>query len=1094
MRSKHSNDAETRVRHHNFPSCEAVSCCRNCCLPLPTVKGRKIHEKRAHGGQIEAQQGGSSPSSEENEEANGDFRASQESQENISFSLISANNAQSQQPIIMAQVVQTVGSDPAVENQDMQLVLDEGITVNTLLTTFNQGLFTLHHRWISPMRVISTNLIQLIMNNDDNSEYARVAFFILPGLLKAISIIKSPKPIDFLNSCISPTFLSHLSKYIIQQAAYVHRKVIALRERNGRRRTHTRSTHCRKAEHIIITRHRRRIERLFRDGRCAAATNVVEQAHQALSSPLAVQPSLPPTLDQTQHILLGLNPIATEDDYIPPPEPGGIIIDSFDFEPAFIQCCIRDLPKGSANGASGWSYNVIHQLYANPNEEAAHHLSILSLFLSSLANGKLSNHLWTTSRAVLIPKPEAGKFRPIGIGEAWYRLLGRCILKDVGAEVGQQLKPIQMGCGVSGGSEIAARMAQVFLDAHPCHILIKTDFKNAFNLTPRRLMLEGLERYCPRLVPWFRWAYGGSSPLVDSLGRTVGSSQRGCRQGDPLAALLFCVAIQGSLVEVKELLQHVCDEATSGSRPIPMHMLQHPGAVIAYMDDCTIAVPACLANHVAGELSSIFEATGLILNKQKCRFIGPEAANIADPEFACDPEGDIILGSPTGTNGYRALQCQSLVDKMEVALPTLVRLQLDPMIATNLIRYCINTKACYLARVQEPQQSRMALEKMDMSVDLALCRIAEHIPRNPQQPVAEDQSDTIGVISILRSIPLHHGGLGIQRHSWVSGQVACIKSRNITRAFAEEFFSDTAGFGEAIDRWPAMSIGDNPEDPDVPGVDPQNGELRNLAEAAFIAKAASLHNNLLTLGMKSHAAWFLSSQFEGSGRWISPPVGIQRLPHLTIRREEYRQALRARLLLHPLEEQLRSQPNQVQHCHCLREPYQHRQQNGVLSVAEPFHCLDCVRAKGLLKGRHDAVMEVLDKFIKKRFPGTSITREPVIQTRPEVQEQLRADLMVCLPQPSGRHFIIDVTVSNPAAPTYRAQAIRSHEVVQATNSRRDLDKTARYHGLSSPDITLVAPRRYFTFNVEATGRLGASACLFVEELYLASGRHWELAN
>jgi hypothetical protein len=48
------------------------------------------------------------------------------------------------------------------------------------------------------------------------------------------------------------------------------------------------------------------------DGRCAAATNVVEQAHQALSSPLAMQPSLPPALDQTQHILLDLNPIATE--------------------------------------------------------------------------------------------------------------------------------------------------------------------------------------------------------------------------------------------------------------------------------------------------------------------------------------------------------------------------------------------------------------------------------------------------------------------------------------------------------------------------------------------------------------------------------------------------------------------------------------------------------------------------------------------------------------------------------------------------------------------------------------------------------------
>jgi hypothetical protein len=51
-----------------------------------------------------------------------------------------------------------------------------------------------------------------------------------------------------------------------------------------------------------------------------------------------------------------------------------------------------------------------------------------------------------------------------------------------------------------------------------------------------------------------------------------------------------------------------------------------------------------------------------------------EAANIADPEFACDPEGDIILGSPTGTNGYRAPQCHSLVDKMEAAcgLPELL--------------------------------------------------------------------------------------------------------------------------------------------------------------------------------------------------------------------------------------------------------------------------------------------------------------------------------------------------------------------------------------------------------------------------------------
>jgi hypothetical protein len=77
---------------------------------------------------------------------------------------------------------------------------------------------------------------------------------------------------------------------------------------------------------------------------------------------------------------------------------------------------------------------------------------------------------------------------------------GRCILKKIGGEVVDLLVPILMGFGLSGGSEIAARMSQVFLDAHPGHVLIKTDFKNAFNLFPCRLMLEGVQTFYPRLL------------------------------------------------------------------------------------------------------------------------------------------------------------------------------------------------------------------------------------------------------------------------------------------------------------------------------------------------------------------------------------------------------------------------------------------------------------------------------------------------------------------------------------------------------------------------------------------------------------------
>ncbi len=200
------------------------------------------------------------------------------------------------------------------------------------------------------------------------------------------------------------------------------------------------SHHRRRSDHIVITRHKRRLEKLFREERYSSATRVLEQPHKSLKDPTVTAAAAPSSLEQTREILLGLNPQATVADDLPsveddPAKPG----EPFLFDQAFVQRCVRDLPKGSANVASAWSYNIIHRLYAAPSEGAEFHLTTLATFLSKMANGMLGNRLRTKSRAVLIPKPEAGKFRPIGIGEAWYRLLGRCILKEVGREVGGQL-------------------------------------------------------------------------------------------------------------------------------------------------------------------------------------------------------------------------------------------------------------------------------------------------------------------------------------------------------------------------------------------------------------------------------------------------------------------------------------------------------------------------------------------------------------------------------------------------------------------------------------------------------------------------------
>jgi hypothetical protein len=370
-----------------------------------------------------------------------------------------------------------------------------------------------------------------------------------------------------------------------------------------------------------------------------------------------------------------------------------------------------------------------------------------------------------------------------------------------------------------------------------------------------------------------------------------------------------------------------------------------------------------------------------------------------------------------------------MVEDMTACLPTLVRMKVDPAIGINLIRYCINPRASYLARVQDVE-AIPALHQFDVAVDIAICRVAEHTHR-----LTDEEEDNghrpITITATVRGLPLHHGGLGIQRHSGISGQVGCLRSRSLTAAFVEEHFSETRRFGQAVASWPAMAIGAGHADEDPSQDQGAAVNFRDRVEAAYLAMASDLHTFLLTTdGMQSHASWFLSSRFEGSGRWISPPVGLYLPPNMVLCGEQYRQALRARLLLHPLEEQLTLQPELSVNCHCHREGQVDNQQQAhphMLTIAELFHCLDCCRNKGLVKGRHDAVVQVIEDFIRKRFTGVNIVKEPLVQTHPDVQQQVRADMLVSLPQAVGRHFIIDVTISNPAAPIYRAAGVRSHQ-------------------------------------------------------------------
>lgn len=171
---------------------------------------------------------------------------------------------------------------------------------------------------------------------------------------------------------------------------------------------------------------------------------------------------------------------------------------------------------------------------------------------------------WVPSRALLLPKG-ATAWLPPGIGECWYRLLGKTVMLLKGHVIGQELLPLQLGVGMKGGSEIAGRLAQVMLDADPSMAVINLDISNSFNTIPRKLMWLGVCQTCPSQCRWFQWAYGSPTELRLSDESMACMSETGSRQGDPLASLIFCLGFQFGLRELSSKLMLL-----SGAIPDPL--------------------------------------------------------------------------------------------------------------------------------------------------------------------------------------------------------------------------------------------------------------------------------------------------------------------------------------------------------------------------------------------------------------------------------------------------------------------------------------------------------------------------------------------
>jgi hypothetical protein len=228
--------------------------------------------------------------------------------------------------------------------------------------------------------------------------------------------------------------------------------------------------------------------------------------------------------------------------------------------------------RGTAPGLTGWTYEHILDATRRPSARRA-----CFSFLNDMLAGRLPPlPELLDSDGLPLTKPTGG-VRLIAIGEAWLRLAALCAV-HVCSELGPSLAPLQVGVGIPGGAEGVGHALRSALDAHPDHLLLSLDCKNAFNSVSRQAIFHAAQEHAPFLLNFLSWAYGRPSQVFlrgapDNSDPVLSTS--GVKQGDPLGPLLFAPTLQG---------------------PLQRTATAHPERqIMAYFDNINVVSPAAAA-------------------------------------------------------------------------------------------------------------------------------------------------------------------------------------------------------------------------------------------------------------------------------------------------------------------------------------------------------------------------------------------------------------------------------------------------------------------------------------------------------------------
>ena len=651
-----------------------------------------------------------------------------------------------------------------------------------------------------------------------------------------------------------------------------------------------------------------------------------------------------------------------------------------------VTSAVASFDTGSSAGLDGLRPAHLKDLTSKSAGEAGPRLIKALTSLVNLAlRGEIPPSARTTfyGASLTALRKKDGGIRPIAVGSTYRRLATKVGLKPLSAQLGQELRPVQLGYGTPGGCEAAVHATRHFA-AHlkEDSVAVKLDMRNAFNTVRRDHFLRVAREFAAPLYPLLWQAYSQPTPLY--YGTTQIISATGVQQGDPCGPAVFSLAI------------HPVTKAASCDFNC------------WYLDDGTLGGEATSVCENLRRLLPAMADIGLEINSKKCEIILPEnvtegsktsitemvrqvipgAAVLTDPELT-------ILGAPISQAATEAI----MANKKEELERMIYRLQnLDSHSAFFLLKNSLwLPKLQYILRAAPIYKQPELLQSLDWILKSAVSCLSN---------VDFDEESWRQAV-----LPTRYGGLGLRRTEDVAlpSYVASVHScRQLVTAMVPKELS--AGVAQlcsaAAEDWQTLA-----------GVsEPPVGDAKSQQRAWDDVLTERQWKSLLSEANQFARARLLSAATSESGAWLhaTPSTSLGTMLDNDTLRIGIALRIGADLCI----------PHK---CRC-----------GSPADSKGYHALTCRFSAGR-HPRHTALNDVIKRALQSA--GIPAILEPAGLDRGDGK---RPDGMTIFPYAHGKSMLWDATCVNTYAETNIAlSATNSGGAAEEEETR----KRRKYAGL-----------------------------------------------